>query len=41
MIAISISHEAYEAIPATLPNGADAWPPQPDGRAAMCAYGVS
>ena len=32
MIAISISHEAYEAIKATLPKGADSGPPQPDGR---------
>ena len=32
MIAISITPEAYAAIRATLPEGADSWPAQPDGR---------
>ena len=32
MIAISITAEAYRAIRATLPDGADSLPPQPDGR---------
>jgi hypothetical protein len=32
MIAISITPEAYRAIKATLPHGADALPPQPDHR---------
>ena len=32
MIAISITPEAYRAIRATLPHGADALPPQPDHR---------
>ena len=30
MIAISITAEAYKAIRATLPDGADSLPPQPD-----------
>ncbi|MGA8584442.1 MAG: hypothetical protein WB715_11525 [Roseiarcus sp.] len=32
MIAISITAEAYKAIKATLPDGADSLPPQPDSR---------
>ena len=32
MIALSITAEAYRAIKATLPGGADSLPPQPDGR---------
>ena len=32
MLAISISVEAYAAIKATLPDGSDSFPPQPDGR---------
>ena len=32
MIGISITAEAYRAIKATLPDGADPLPPQPDGR---------
>jgi hypothetical protein len=32
MISISITGGAYEAIEATLPDGSDSWPPQPDGR---------
>ncbi len=32
MMTISITAEAYEAIKATLPEGADAWPAEPDGR---------
>jgi hypothetical protein len=32
MIALSITAEAYRAIKATLPDGADSLPPQPDGR---------
>ena len=32
MIAISITAEAYKAIKATLPDGADFLPPQPDDR---------
>ena len=32
MISISITPEAYEAIKATLPEGSDSWPAQPDGR---------
>jgi hypothetical protein len=35
MIAISITVEAYAAIKATLPDGADSLPPQPDGRGAV------
>ena len=31
MITISITAEAFEAIKATLPNGADVWPGEPDG----------
>jgi len=31
MIAISITREAYAAIQATLPEGADSWPAQPHG----------
>ena len=31
MIAISITAEAYAAIKATLPEGAESWPIQPDG----------
>jgi hypothetical protein len=31
MIAISITAKAYAAIKATLPEGADSWPIQPDG----------
>jgi hypothetical protein len=38
MIAISISHEACEAIKATLPKGADSWPAQRTA-GAMCGYG--
>ena len=32
MIAISITPQAYRAIKTTLPDGADALPPQPDNR---------
>ena len=32
MIAISITVEAYQAIKGTLPEGAGAWPAQPDDR---------
>ncbi len=32
MITLSISVEAYAAIKATLPDGSDSFPPQPDGR---------
>jgi hypothetical protein len=32
MIAISITPEAYRAVKATRPDGADALPPQPDNR---------
>ena len=32
IIAISITAEAYWAIRATLPEGSDSFPPQPDGR---------
>ena len=32
MVAISISHEAYEATRAALPEGANSWPAEPDGR---------
>ena len=32
MVTISITAEAYAAIKATLPKGAEAWPAQPDGR---------
>ena len=32
MMAISITAEAYRAIKATLPDGADSLPPQPAGR---------
>ena len=35
MIAISITPEAYAAIRATLPEGADSRPPQPDGRGSV------
>jgi predicted CopG family antitoxin len=35
LISISITAEAYQAIKATLRDGADSLPPQPDGRSGV------